>query len=953
MLRITQSTTADAAKHYFGQSLKRGDYYFEGQEIVGSWGGKAAEMLNLTGRVDHEDFLKLLDNFRPDGSRLTARTDKNRRPGYDFTFDVPKSVSVVHALTGDARLPLAMRAAALETMAEMEEEMHTRVRKAGAFHDRKTGKMLWSDFTHFTSRPTRLAPEVEAAILAAHPWLRRFCDKECHLSIPDPHLHMHVYAVNATFDEVEGQWKAGEFMRLKRDANYYQAAYHVRLAGELQKLGYEIEPTAKAFEIAGVPRVVNDVFSRRTKEVEEAAKALGITDPDLKGQLGAKTRRGKVAGLEMSVLKGLWRSFLTEDETHNLERIAAGALSVERPFARDNPTAAAASIKHALDRELERASEVTERRLLATALVRAVGHASVATVRQALKADNTVLDAVVNEERHLTTVEILKEESALMKFIRDGRGTVPPIVWGDYAFKNPLFQADSKETGEQKAAVLHVLKSQDWVVGIVGRAGTGKTTLLKEIDAGLRAQGQRLIVCAPTVEASRGVLREEGFSSADTIEHLLKDEKNHEQLRGSTLWVDEAGMVGNRSMLALLRLAKEQGAARVVLAGDPTQIRSVTRGDALRFFEEQAGLRVARLEAIKRQKNPVLKSVVEAVSRGNVERGFELLEKSGAIHEAEPEESRRALAKAYVAKIGGRWQNGEAKSVLVVSPTHHEGEFITEAIRDELRAVGKLGREERCFNRSVNLSWTETEKATAASYEPDLVVQFKRRCNLFDKGERLRVESVDARAGKVFVRDNLHETYELPLKAAEAFQVYRREKLKVSAGDRLRITENGREGGYRLNNGAMVTVAGFTTGGHIELDNGEVISKNFGHLAHGYVVTADSAQSKTVDTVFAAIGQDSMAAADLRRFYVTISRARDDVEIFTDNREALLVATQRDTPRRSAMELLGAERSRQILQDIHRREFARETEAIRARNRNLSVQHEAKVIEPELEVAFG
>ena len=96
-----------------------------------------------------------------------------------------------------------------------------------------------------------------------------------------------------------------------------------------------------------------------------------------------------------------------------------------------------------------------------------------------------------------------------------------------------------------------------------------------------------------------------------------------------------------------------------------------------------------------------------------------------------------------------------------------------------------------------------------------------------------------------------------------------------------------------------------------------------------------------------------MAAADLRRFYVTISRARDEVQIFTDNREALLVATQRDTPRRSAMELLGAERSRRILRDIHRREFARETEAIRARNRSLRPSLLPEPLEPEMEVACG
>jgi len=92
MLRITQSESPEAAKKYFGQSLRRGDYYLEGQELAGNWGGKAAKMLGLDGPVKERFFGKMLENIRPDGHRLTIRTVENRRPGYDFTFDVPKSV---------------------------------------------------------------------------------------------------------------------------------------------------------------------------------------------------------------------------------------------------------------------------------------------------------------------------------------------------------------------------------------------------------------------------------------------------------------------------------------------------------------------------------------------------------------------------------------------------------------------------------------------------------------------------------------------------------------------------------------------------------------------------------------------------------------------------------------------------------------------------------------------
>ncbi len=48
--------------------------------------------------------------------------------GYDFTFSVPKSVSLLYAMSGDQDIMDAFRAAVDETMREIEAEMKTRVR---------------------------------------------------------------------------------------------------------------------------------------------------------------------------------------------------------------------------------------------------------------------------------------------------------------------------------------------------------------------------------------------------------------------------------------------------------------------------------------------------------------------------------------------------------------------------------------------------------------------------------------------------------------------------------------------------------------------------------------------------------------------------------------------------------------------------------------------------------
>jgi hypothetical protein len=58
--------------------------------------------------------------------------------------------------------------------------------------------------------------------------------------------------MNVSYDPVEKCWKAGEFSAIKSNANYYQAAFHSRLAGKLKDLGYGIEREGKSFRLTGM-----------------------------------------------------------------------------------------------------------------------------------------------------------------------------------------------------------------------------------------------------------------------------------------------------------------------------------------------------------------------------------------------------------------------------------------------------------------------------------------------------------------------------------------------------------------------------------------------------------------------------------------------------------------------------------------------------------------------------
>ena len=227
--------------------------------------------------------------------------------GYDFTFSVPKSVSLLYAMSGDQDILGAFRAAVDETMREMEAEMKTRIRKGRQDTDRTTGNMVWAEFIHTTSRPVD--------------------------GIPDPQLHAHVFVFNTTWDDEERRWKAGQFRELKRDAPYFQAAFRVRLAGKLQDLGFGVERKRDDFEIAGIPADVLKRFSRRTALIEKVAEERGITDPDRKAELGAETREKKGSALGWERLRKEWNARLTDQE-----RACTGGGSPPRAYCRQAGT---------------------------------------------------------------------------------------------------------------------------------------------------------------------------------------------------------------------------------------------------------------------------------------------------------------------------------------------------------------------------------------------------------------------------------------------------------------------------------------------------------------------------------------------------------------------------------------------------------------------------------------
>ena len=148
-----------------------------------------------------------------------------------------------------------------------------------------------------------------------------------------------------------------------------------------------------------------------------------------------------------------------------------------------------------------------------------------------------------------------------------------------------------------------------------------------------------------------------------------------------------------------------------------------------------------------------------------------------------------------------------------------------------------------------------------------------------------------------------------PTDLANRFELYRPTQLTLAVGDRVRITAGGKtkDGKHRLANGALLTVEGFTKRGDIIVDHGWVIDRDFGHLTHGYCVTSHASQGVTVDKVFIGMSSESFGATNQRTGYVAVTRGKEQAQIFTDDREALLKAVSRPDDPLSATELADAQ----------------------------------------------
>jgi conjugative relaxase-like TrwC/TraI family protein len=853
-----------AATTYFDEHLSHNDYYTQTETQAGQWIGVGCERLGLQpGEVVTRDaFLKLCDNLDPEtGQQLTLTTIKDRRIFFDFQCAPPKSVSILAVTMNDQRIIEAHREASTLALRELEQFAATRIRKGGIEDkDRLTGNLVGAAFMHTSSRAL------------------------------DPQLHTHSVLFNCTWDKTEQRWKALQTSGMFDAIHYGTEVYRNELVKRLQGIGYKIRHTSSAFEIEGVEPELIERFSKRSKERDAAVAKEQL-------RLGRKLTKDEVANVVHQTrpkkLKGASDEQVRKQqlgeigffEKRALRKVVAGADGRPQDFAQRVGTDEA--VAHGLAHVFERNSVAPEHRILEAALVKGRGQLDLPQLKEKLAAD----DHLVRVGSEYSTRHILNRELALIRTVNAGIEAVAPVT--------RHYEAPAYLGHDQRKAVAHVLTSPDRVTGFRGLAGSGKSTALVELAHTLHRQGFEAVFCAPTASAA-DTLRRDGLENAMTLEGFYSDLHTRSRLSSrSVVVLDEAGAVGLESMAKLFELAVRRD-FRVVLCGDTGQHSSVSRGDALRILEQYSGYRFEELTTIRRQKPAAFRQVVELAAAKQTDKAFAKLLELGAVTEALTDDGQlyQRAADAYLSATK------QGKSALLVSPTWVEIEAVTDRVRDTLKAQGVLGQHEEAVAVFDSLSWTEAQKKNASQFVPGQRLRFVRQTKHFDRDDTVEVVATidQPEAGRNTLRVRRADGSEtvLPLGAGSAcFDVGEARELKVSPGDWLLLQANH---GKEFINGERVQVREIQNG-RIGLADGRSLPAGFNAFTHGYAVTSHSSQSKTVDEVLLVASSRSFGAVNREQFYVSISRGRERVHVFTDDADLLARRVTDSHTRKAAVEL--------------------------------------------------
>jgi conjugative relaxase-like TrwC/TraI family protein len=887
MLTISKSLSAGQAKTYHEEEFAnaQGNYYTEGDHIRGEWHGKLAEQWDLRGDVQQEHFARLADGQHPiTGEQLVRHqavleymnerggrvTTMEHRAGWDATFSAPKSVSLTALVGGDDQVRQAHRESVTAALEELEKYVQARI---GSNHPAETtGEWVAATFEHDSARPVG--------------------------GYAAPQLHTHVVFFNLT-QTANGNTRALQPQELYRSQQYVTAIYRSELALHLKQLGYEIEQGRSGQpEIKGYTREYLDASSPRSREIQEHLAEHGVRGAAAAQIAAHQTRDDKLPAITHEEMQQKHREMAAQFG-HQPERVILEAQA--RQVNDHSPEQKRQDIESALtysrERNLERQAVTDERELMRDALKRSLGKASFAEVRRQFENRVQTGDLIEVQNRSpsraFTTQEMIDYERNNIAEMRAGQNRHDSLVSSET--RRDVEEKHAHLSVSQRAAVENILSSQDKIIGLEGVAGAGKTTSLVAVREAAESEGYEVRGLAPTSRAAQK-LAESGIES-ETLQRHLRREHRPEEGQKRVYVLDESSLASTKQMNEFLH--RLHGEDRVLLVGDTRQHEAVEAGRPYHQLQE-AGMQIARLDEIVRQKDPALKEAVEQLARGEVRDAIDNLDRQGRVHEIVGREERLSeIAREY---------RREPQGALVISPDNESRRELNRLIHREMQERGEVSRDEHKLRvLDARQEMTGADRQWAGQYEEGDVVRYTRGSKVLgiDPGEYARVERVDGTENRLTIErtNGNHQTYDPRRLAGVA--VYRESEREFSEGDRVQFTAPSQD--LQVANRELGTIAKINNAGDVQvrMDSGREVAFNIWvhpHLDHGYAVTSHSSQGQTAKRVLIHVDTEKSQLLVNNRFaYVSVSRAQSDARIYTNNRSELARDLSRELTQRTAI----------------------------------------------------
>jgi conjugative relaxase-like TrwC/TraI family protein len=665
---------------YYLDTVAKGaeEYYVGSGEAPGRWVGRGAEHLGLSGGVDGRDLRAVLTGHDLLGKSLLAPQGPKRMPGYDCTFNAPKSVTLLFAL-GSPETRRQMREAheaAVDAALAVLEEEACRVRRGrGGAHLQPGEGFVAAAFRHRTSRSG------------------------------DPHLHTHVVIANLARSERDGRWTTLDGRQLYAWCRTVGFLYEAHLRAELtDRLGVGWGPIRNGIsDIRGVPRRVIEHFSQRRRQIVDRMADIGSLGGHAAQVAAYATRQTKDTSVPYTALRNWWveRAAALGFDQEALEAVC-GITARQRP-ARDDID------QDELFRRLDAPDGLTKHR--ATFDRRDVIRQVCAELTHGADVD----DVLGHADEYLASRHVIPLAETGSHRIRRADGRSAPIPTDGHRWTTPdmlrvernLIQmagarrsagaglAKSTEiaravaerptlSSEQQTMVQRICGSGDGVEVVPGIAGSGKTFALAAAHDAWEASGLTVVGVALSAQAARQLETGSGIPSA-TIARFQRDlaRPGHPGLSlHHVLVIDEAAMVGTRALVDLVSRVHRAG-AKAVLIGDACQLPEIDAGGAFAGLSRRS--RPASLTNNGRQHEPWERQALADLRLGHAPEALAAYEAHDRIHHM------AAPGRAVDAMVDRWWDvTGDSGDALILAARHDAVRDLNDRARRRMGDAGRL-----------------------------------------------------------------------------------------------------------------------------------------------------------------------------------------------------------------------------------------------------------------------